>query len=463
MESFMKPVRLAAIAVVLGAVAIGAFVQTSANSADKPAEFGRAAPSAEGRRADLAAFRTDFFAKDKSYSPAARSEAERRLSLLEGQIQSISQPVFELELARIAALADNGHTHYVLNSISRYYNRVPIRLATFGEDFYVVRALDTQQDLLGARLVAIDGHPIDELRTAARSLWGGPVPLRDRYVFELLESPDLLKASNLSAEPGAATYRFATPAGGAIERRLAAEPAGATRPYAVGAQVMFPQRLPLEDERWKTALTVAASPWSLRDWPIRFRSRRAPELEGLVLDFRQNTDANGFRIGQVIRQFEGEIAAARPKNLILDMRFNDGGDLTTTRAFMQSLPGKVPGRIFVLTSPFTFSAAIASVAYLEQAAPERVIIVGEEVGDRQMFFAEGGGIDLPHNKGMIGMGAQRHDYKDGCRQVKDCHRSVVRNPIAVASLKPDLAAPWTIEAYLAGRDPGMEAVAAALR
>jgi hypothetical protein len=36
-------------------------------------------------------------------------------------------------------------------------------------------------------------------------------------------------------------------------------------------------------------------------------------------------------------------------------------------------------------------------------------------------------------------------------------------PIAVESLAPDINAPWSIEAYLAGRDPGMEAVAAALR
>jgi hypothetical protein len=39
---------------------------------------------------------------------------------------------------------------------------------------------------------------------------------------------------------------------------------------------------------------------------------------------------------------------------------------------------------------------------------------------------------------------------------------VVRNPISVPSLAPEIAAPWTIEAYRAGRDPAMEAVAAAL-
>jgi len=36
-------------------------------------------------------------------------------------------------------------------------------------------------------------------------------------------------------------------------------------------------------------------------------------------------------------------------------------------------------------------------------------------------------------------------------------------PITVKSLDPDIKAPWTLEALVAGRDTGMEAVAAAIR
>jgi len=144
------------------------------------------------------------------------------------------------------------------------------------------------------------------------------------------------------------------------------------------------------------------------------------------------------------------------------MRLNGGGDLNDTRDFVQSLPRLVPGRIFVLTSPWTFSAAISTTGYLEQAAPERVIIVGEPVGDRLQMWAEGRVFELPHS-GAAGLNAtERHDYVTGCKPFKDCHSPVVRNPIAVPSLAPDIAAPWTLEAYNAGRDPAIEAVAAAL-
>jgi len=145
------------------------------------------------------------------------------------------------------------------------------------------------------------------------------------------------------------------------------------------------------------------------------------------------------------------------------MRMN-GGDLNNTRAWVRRLPRAVPGRVFVLTSPWTFSAAISTVGYLKQSAPERVVIVGEHVGDRLDFWAEGGdSIELPRSGAFIDYATGRHDYRTGCRGIENCHGSVVRNPIAVESLAPDIAAPWTIEAYRAGRDPAMEAVAAALR
>ena len=440
-----------------GAIGSGAVTAQQAPANDRP----RAPMTATSRLADLAAFREKFMATDKSFADSARAEADLRLAKLETQIAAVSQAYFDLELARIAALADNGHTHYVLGSISRYYNRVPIRLGVFGEDFHVVRAAGNNEDLLGARLVSIDGHPIAELRKAGRSLWGGVDGFRDRFSFNLLESPELLRALGLADGDASASYTFET-SKGMIQRTLAAEPASPARPFSSPAANLYPTKMPLEDASWKTALSPDKAPWALRDAGTTFRWRAAPELRAIVIDIRSNVDAADQKMADALKMFETAIAQEKPANLVLDMRFNGGGNLNTTRAFMKSLPEKVPGRMFVLTSPLTFSAAISSIGYLEQAAPDRVTIVGEAVGDRQHFWAEGRGADLPNNRGMIGLATQRHDYVGGCKAYNDCHISVKVSPIAVASIAPDISAPWTIEAYLAGRDPAIDAVAAAL-
>lgn len=413
----------------------------------------------EARWADIARFRERFLDADIAYSDAARAEAVRRLDALKASAGDVSQAYFELELSRIVALADNGHTAAFPWLRAERANRVPLRLAAFGEDFYVIRAAPGHADLLGARLLAIDGHSAADVRTAARSLMGGVPHWRDRFANYFLESPEQLHALHLANAADAATYRFALPDGGETQRALTASASG-------GASGMnrdlFPAAIAGEEE-WRTVLAADRAPWSLQSPDERFRWRPAPEIDGLVLELRQNNNAEDVTIADALAQFDAAITQHSPRNIVLDMRMNSGGDLNTTRDFVQALPARVPGRIFVLTSPWTFSAAISTVGYLEQAAPAQVIIVGEPVGDRIQFFAEGDMVELRNSHLMVLAATERHDYATGCEGFSDCHGSVVRNPIRVASLEPDIAAPWTIEASMAGRDPGMEAVAAALR
>lgn len=418
---------------------------------------------AEGRLADIAFFRTEFLAKDKSYTPAARAEAEARLTALGAQAASISQVYFELEISRIVALADNGHTAFFPGPRSRRYNRVEVRFVPFGEDFYVLRAKTENADLLGARLVAVNGKAVEALRDAGRTLAGGTAAWRDRNVSYFLESPDQMHALGFGATPADAVYRFVTRDGATIERKLTPEPANPDRPRANADRWLFPEPMSAEGSLWRSALPLSAAPWALTQPDAPFRRRMADDLNALVIDLRQNNDGEKQTIASFLKELESVLAAKRPTHVVLDMRMNGGGDLNTTRDFMQALPKLAPGRILALTSPWTFSAAISSVGYLKQAAPERVTIIGEPVGDRLNFFSEGDIVTLPNSKAEMLNATERHDYATGCRGFSDCHGPVVRFPIAVPSLQPDVRAPWTIEAFLAGRDPAMEAAAAALR
>jgi hypothetical protein len=197
----------------------------------------------------------------------------------------------------------------------------------------------------------------------------------------------------------------------------------------------------------------------LSDPDAAFRWRMAPELRALVIDMRQNNDAEKQTIASFLTDMANVLASERPTHVILDMRRNGGGDLNTTRDFMQALPNRIPGRMFVLTSPWTFSAAISSIGSLKQAAPMRVTIIGEPVGDRLNFFSEGSIVDLPNSRASMLNATERHDYATGCRGYSDCHGPVVRHPISVPTLAPDISAPWTIDNYLSGHDPALAAVA----
>ena len=451
----------------VGTVAVSLMFVIAACANGQPNAAGeRALPSltAEQMRADIAAFRTTFLERDQSYAPAARADANARLARLEEAIGRTTRVTFELELARIVALADNGHTVAFPNTRSNHFNRVPIRLTVFGDDFRVLRASATSTDLLGARLVAIDGHALIDLRAAGRTLAGGVPARRDQFATFLLESPEQLQALGLSTKADRAMYKFETMAGRTIERELAAEPprSGAGFP-PTSDRWLSPEPVAGESGALTSLLAVGRTPWALADVSTAFRARTDTALGALVIQMRRVNDAPGRPIAGFLAEVTQRIETEHPENLIIDMRFNGGGNLQTTRDFMQSLPKLIPGRIFALTSASTFSAAISSVGYLKQAAPSRVTIVGEEVGDRLNFFAEGGPVFLPNSGVGVSIATQRHDYQTGCVGFSDCHPPVVRFPIAVPTLAPDIAAPWTIDAYVAGRDPGLEAIAAAVR
>lgn len=84
---------------------------------------------------------------------------------------------------------------------------------------------------------------------------------------------------------------------------------------------------------------------------------------------------------------------------------------------------------------------------------------------------------------MLQSATQRYDLQNGCKAYTDCFVGLAqpnsatgtapvlvaaidkgkgRKPIAVKTLEPDIAAPWSIDDLLKGRDPGMAAIQAAL-
>jgi hypothetical protein len=419
------------------------------------------------RRADIAQFRTEFLARDRAYVPAARQQAERRLAALEARVADIDTTRFGLELAQIVALADNGHTLSYAGPRAVRSARVDIRLAPLGGDFVVLRTRAADADLLGARLLAIDGVPLERLREVAHTLTGGVPAWRDRQAPLFFESPQQLQALGLIQDGAAAVYRFITGDGRTVERRLLAVAPGPDRAHADVHRLLLPGVIPEQrdgaDTGWRALLPLARAPWSLQEAEQALRWRAAPDIDALVIDLRQTHSSGAARLPAFFGAVRAAVREHRPRHLVLDLRLNGGGDLTQARDFAESLPSLVDGTVWVLTSPATFSAAISISGYLKQAAPTRVLIVGEALGDRLEFFAEGRPIRLVNSGEVLLPATERHDYKNGCRAYTDCHPPVVSRPISVQSLAPDIEAPWTLDTYRRGVDPAMEAVAAALR
>jgi hypothetical protein len=398
---------------------------------------------------DVAALRT-YMDKNRAYSASARGAAEAEVQKLEARAASFSKPQMELAAARIAALADNGHSVLFPGFWTQHYPRIPWRLQMMSGRLYVVVAPDAP-NLVGAEVVALDGVATAQVRTTYSRYQGGRDSFKDQFFPIFAETPALLRAAGFAGSEAGTVLTLRTRAGAEVRRELAAKP----QPLEGDAVVFAPSAIQMA-----AADATAAGrplPLYLRDPGKTFLLAPASEADALYIALRSNRDGEDETIANFLRRAEVEIERTKPTNLIVDLRFNIGGDLTTTRDFMSALPSRVPGRIFVITSGKTFSAGISSAGYLKQAGGERVTIVGEPAGDRLSFWAEGDMVELPWSGAHLLYATERHDYATGCPEA-DCHANIRKHPIRVKTLDPDIPAPLTIDAWLAGEDPAMTAI-----
>jgi hypothetical protein len=393
----------------------------------------------------------EFLAHDRSYSKDARAAAEAEIDGLARPGASLSAPAFQLAVARVAALARNGHTLLIPAFWPFQLDRIPLRLHLFSDGLFVIHAPAALDDLRGARVASIDGHPVGELRQAFALYIGARESKRDEWIGLFLESPALLHAAGLARLDDRVALALDR-ADGTIEMRVV--PARLDPPAGSPMQLFSRSRLVSH-----AAENASPVPLSLAEPDRFFRQAPLPDLEAHYVQLRANDSVDGQEIAEFLSLTLATIRERSPRNLVVDLRFDGGGDLNTTRAFFQTLPSLLPreGRIFALTSGRTFSAGISSLGYLKQAAGDRVTIVGEPIGDHLLFWAEGRLVELKASGATLLYAAERHDYTTGCPE-PDCHAPIRKHPIRVTSLEPDVLAPLAFADYRAGRDPALEAV-----
>jgi hypothetical protein len=427
------------------------------------ADFPPPANAIEAQRQDVGYF-AQLLALDRSFSPAARAEADTRVRELLHTDKVLEPASFRVALHKIAALADNGHTR-VFPAPEGRAPVVPLRVYPFADGLYVLRARNDLADLLGARVERIDGRPVADVLHDLNTLQGGTEGFRTFMMHIHVMTPRILYGVGVAQSEQAVTYEFVDHTGATIQRTLTPEaltdgtPEGAPR-------VLSPEPQPGQVAGWQPLPRSSDElPIALRDFDKRFRRFRIAGSCIMAVQFKGIADNGNERIAPFVDETEREMRAQPPCALILDMRFSTGGDYGNTADWAKRIPELLaPGaRAYILTSPRTFSAAITTVAFVKQAMGPRATILGEPVGDRLRFWAEGGSGCLPHAKLCMSYAAGLHDYGQACRDWDKCFWLNWLNPVRVDSLEPDEAITMRFSDYLAGRDPAFERAVALAR
>lgn len=414
---------------------------------------------ATAQRQDLDYFQ-HYFTLNRAYSPEALTQTKALYHKAKANAGTYSPAAFDLVIMRMAALSDNGHSKVFLGPVSRNNNRIPCRLYRFADGYYVIRARSECEALLGAKLLAVDGMPVDALVDRMYAYTLGPRNHYDQYVTPFfLESPDLLHAAGLATQAEQLSLRVQMRDGNEHNVTISADPPDANAPRVFSDSYLSPQHIDGESMGWMSLLpSNAALPQFLRDYDNPFHTAWLPEKSTYYVQFRSNMDEPGHPIRPFTERVKREVVANNPRFIVLDLRLDQGGDFTTTGSLMKGIATLTDSiqHVYVLTSAWTFSAGNVSLALVKEHGGDKVTVLGESAGDRVRIWAEGGELQLPNSKLWIGYATGYHDYSKPCWGQRGCFWVVLFYPTHITSFDPDVRVPFTFDDYVDLRDPVLE-------
>jgi hypothetical protein len=414
----------------------------------------------EAQRQDL-----DYFAKliamDRSYSIEARARAQQRIAELAALNTVVPRPNFRVTLMEIAALADNGHTR-LDNDSGADPMELPVRVAAFSDGIYVLHGTKAYADLLGGKIVSIDGHPIDEVMGRLEQLRGGTPQWRKLWAEVYISWQDVLVGAGIASDMGHSTWTVTSPSpspsGTTVTRTVTPYKPSDDEPDIFVNRIYSPEPLKELGPDWVAYQPDRPVPITLSDFDTTFRRVRLPHSCVMLIQFRSNDDVGNNNIKDFEAATKADMRANEPCQLIFDNRFNDGGNLTKTIFFAKDLPHLIApgGHIYLLTSGMTFSAGITTTALIKHSGRNRVAILGEPVGDRLAFFAEGGRGCLPNYPLCLHYETGKHDYGHSCTNLDNCFWLNWLLPLRVKTLQPDEIITTSFADWRQGRDPVFE-------
>jgi tetratricopeptide (TPR) repeat protein len=393
----------------------------------------------DGWRADLA-----FLAREitrRAYAPFAHLTPEqfgRQVARLDSRIPDLTGLQITLEMARLVRELGDGHALVVpAQADLQHFPALPLQVYLFEEGAFVIAAGPQYRDLLGARVDRIGEHDTAAVLQALDGIISRDNDQQFRFAApDWLRLPPVLHALGLTDDPGRVTLTVT-------------QMDGSTRQVAVNAEpARLDQPKPPYPEEW-TELTDTLDvprPLCLRHRELPYWFEHLPSEDLTYFQFNSVTDHPPEPFAQFCGRLFGHIAARQPSRLVIDMRFNGGGNTFLGQPLLHHLIGcpaiNRRGALFVIIGRLTFSAAQNIVTMLEQHT--NATFAGEPTGSRPNFVGESVPFELPVSKVVVNIG----DLYWQTGYPMDHRRWIA----------PELYAPPTFESFSRNHDPALAAI-----
>ncbi|MGZ3332958.1 MAG: hypothetical protein ACXU9Z_13060 [Gemmatimonadaceae bacterium] len=391
-------------------------------------------------REDLAYLRKEMPAHHANLfhdmSPAQFDSALRSIS---ARLPTMARHQVIVELQKLDAMVGDGHSNVSpwRDSVIAFHT-IPIALYWF-EEGIIVRAADSAHaNLLGARVVMINGKPIDSVVARIRPLISHDNEMGIRaFVPFFIVMPEILQATGIVSDMSAMPFTF--------------ELDGKRRTETLRPAGLFPMLTGDADRSWMPragwidARDKAPTPLWLSDPTNIYWYKYLPDGGTLYCQINTIQQKSSDSLSAFMARAIAAADSAGADKFVLDLRLNGGGNGDFNTQIMLPLIKSQydrPGHLYVLTGRRTWSAAQMLVTELMKYTT--AIFVGEPTASHGNHFGDSYRIVMPNSGVTVRVSTLWHQYLDS----RDKRLMI----------DPEIRAPQTFADYVTGRDPALQAV-----
>lgn len=355
---------------------------------------------------DLDFFEHEYLANSKTFSKDGTESCKLLLDSLRGSLNHLSDNQMILELSKAVAMANNGHTTIHLSDM----NKIPLRFYWFKDGLYVIKTDKASSKYLGSKVVAINSMDINIIFQKMKPHLSGIDSFKKFTASNYVASPQILNGLGISKSD---TLKLSLlKASDTIQVNFGIKQMPDTKyEYETWAD-LYPNDK--EDNPWSHLLGADDPlPLYLKDME-----------KGVSYTFMDSEKIAYFSINALwykCDDFEGKIETfldtlktKSDYNVVIDLRYYTGGNFMTPTKLATDPPEIIDEnkKIYLITSNKTFSAGLVTAARVKHFAKDKVVIVGEHVGDNLKFWAEGDYYTLPYSQIQIQDSKYEHDWAD---------------------------------------------------
>jgi hypothetical protein len=321
----------------------------------------------------------------------SKSGFEAAVAHLDTRLPELSRHQIIVEMAKIVAMAGDGHTNIAPTRDPRIgFLAFPVAMYFFDDGLYIRAADERYKELVSAKVLKIGRATVPEAYAAVSTIIGRDNPQNVLFFApHLLVMPEVLHALGMTDDTESATLLLEKDGKTSTVKLEKPGPAEMMPP---DTDLSFMPKPGWVDARLSTPL------W-LKDANSKFRYAYIDDQRLLYVQLNQIGDEKNESLKDFAQRVSRFIGQHPVEKLVLDLRLNRGGngDLNppVVVALLKAAQLDRPGRLFIIIGRSTYSAAQFLVNDVERFS--QAIFVGEPSAGKPNSYGDSRKIVLPHS------------------------------------------------------------------